>query len=255
MLAGIKNRKSNDPHKWYFPNGNIPHISRTQALELCRETDPSWSSFHVNNSTMWVLCHFLHPLNLGHVSLCNLGAESVAFTACLKLVGSFHVCVSVVRIQPLSHVRMVVTLWTVDYWAPPSMGFSKRVYWSVLPFCVQGDLPDPGSNPHLLSPALQVDSLPLSYWGSPIPYMSMLSYFNRVQLCATPWTVAHQAPLSMGFSRQEYWSGLPCLPLGDLLSLLHCQMGSLPLAPPGKPILCMTAHQRCFRHLEINFKC
>ena len=32
----------------------------------------------------------------------------------------------------------------------------------------------------------------------------------------TPWTVAHQAPLSMGFSRQEYWSGLPCLPLGDL---------------------------------------
>ena len=32
---------------------------------------------------------------------------------------------------------------------------------------------------------------------------------SRVQLCATPWTVAHQAPLSMGFSRQEYWSGLP----------------------------------------------
>ena len=31
-----------------------------------------------------------------------------------------------------------------------------------------------------------------------------------------PWTVAHQAPLSMGFSRQEYWSGLPYLPLGDL---------------------------------------
>ena len=33
---------------------------------------------------------------------------------------------------------------------------------------------------------------------------------------ATPWTVAHQAPLSMGFSRQEYWSGLPCPPPGDL---------------------------------------
>ena len=31
-----------------------------------------------------------------------------------------------------------------------------------------------------------------------------------------PWTVAHQAPLSMGFSRQEYWSGLPCLHPGDL---------------------------------------
>ena len=33
--------------------------------------------------------------------------------------------------------------------------------------------------------------------------------FSRVQLCATPWTAAHQAPLSTGFSRQEYWSGLP----------------------------------------------
>ena len=44
----------------------------------------------------------------------------------------------------------------------------------------------------------------------------MLSHFNCVQLCATLWTVAHQAPLSMGFSRQEYWSGLPCHPPGDL---------------------------------------
>ena len=36
----------------------------------------------------------------------------------------------------------------------------------------------------------------------------MLSYFSCIQLFATLWTVAHQAPLSMGFSRQEYWSGL-----------------------------------------------
>ena len=39
---------------------------------------------------------------------------------------------------------------------------------------------------------------------------------SRVRLFATPWTVAHQAPLSMGFSRQEYWSGLPFPSLGDL---------------------------------------
>ena len=37
-----------------------------------------------------------------------------------------------------------------------------------------------------------------------------------VQLFATPWTVAHQAPLSMGFSRQEYWSGLPLPSPGDI---------------------------------------
>ena len=37
----------------------------------------------------------------------------------------------------------------------------------------------------------------------------VLSHFSRVQLFAIPWTVAHQAPLSMEFSRQEHWSGLP----------------------------------------------
>ena len=37
----------------------------------------------------------------------------------------------------------------------------------------------------------------------------LLSRFSRVRLCATPWTAARQAPPSMGFSRQEHWSGLP----------------------------------------------
>ena len=69
----------------------------------------------------------------------------------------------------------------------------------------------------------------------------MLSHFSCVRLFATLWTVAHQAPLSMGFSRQEYWSGLPCPPPGDLLnpgikavSLMSpaLQADSLPLAPP-----------------------
>ena len=45
------------------------------------------------------------------------------------------------------------------------------------------------------------------------------SHFSRVQLFTTLWTVAHQAPLSMGFSRQEYWNGLPCPPPGDLPNL------------------------------------
>ena len=44
----------------------------------------------------------------------------------------------------------------------------------------------------------------------------VLSCFCRVQLCGTPWTAACQAPLSMGFSMQEYWSGLLCPPPGDL---------------------------------------
>ena len=71
----------------------------------------------------------------------------------------------------------------------------------------------------------------------------MLSHFRRVRLFATPWTIAHQAPLSMGFSRQEYWSGLPCPPPGDLPDpgiepmSPALQVDSLPTEPPGKPIV------------------
>jgi len=53
--------------------------------------------------------------------------------------------------------------------------------------------------------------------------------------CATLWTVACQAPLSMGLSRQEYWSGLPCPP-AFLSSNLRWQTGSLLLAAPVKSI-------------------
>ena len=44
----------------------------------------------------------------------------------------------------------------------------------------------------------------------------MLGHFSHARLFATLWTVAHQAPLSMGLSRQQYWSGLPCPPPGHL---------------------------------------
>ena len=43
-----------------------------------------------------------------------------------------------------------------------------------------------------------------------------LSQFSHIWLFASPWTVTHQAPLSKGFFRQEYWSGLPFPPPGDL---------------------------------------
>ena len=51
---------------------------------------------------------------------------------------------------------------------------------------------------------------------------------SRVRLFATPWTVAYQAPPSVGFSRQEYWSGLPFPSPGDL---------SNPGSEPGSPAL------------------
>ena len=65
------------------------------------------------------------------------------------------------------------------------------------------------------------------------------------KLCSTlcaPWTAAHQAPLSMEFSKQEYWSGWPFPSPGDLpnprikLGSPALQVESLPSEPPGKPI-------------------
>ena len=69
----------------------------------------------------------------------------------------------------------------------------------------------------------------VSVFECSVYHVVMLSH---VQLFAAPWTVAHLAPLSMGFSRQEYWSGLSFPPPGDLLTqgsnlhllcLLHSQ--------------------------------
>ena len=57
---------------------------------------------------------------------------------------------------------------------------------------------------------------------------------NRIRLFVTPWTVVCQTPLSIEFSRQEYWSGLPCPPLGD-----HLDPGMEPLllVTPAAPLV------------------
>ena len=80
----------------------------------------------------------------------------------------------------------------------------------------------------ILSPSVTIDStpittnqvflLPLRSIPSPVHCIPacMLSHFSHAPSFETLWTVAHQAPLSMGFSGQEYWSGLPCPPLGDI---------------------------------------
>ena len=70
----------------------------------------------------------------------------------------------------------------------------------------------------------------------------LCSPLSHVQLFATPWTVALQAPLSMGFSRQEYWSGLPFLSPGDLSDpgikprSPALQVDYLSSEPPGKSV-------------------
>ena len=107
----------------------------------------------------------------------------------------------------LSRFLFFATLWTVAHQVPLCMEFSRQEHWSELPLPPPWDFPNPGVEPW--SPALQADSLP-----SELPQLSESESESEVaQSCptlfATPRTVAHQAPPSVGFSRQEYWSGLP----------------------------------------------
>ena len=85
---------------------------------------------------------------------------------------------------------------------------------------------------------------------------SLVKSLSHFRLFATPWTVAHQAPLPLGFSRQEHWSGLPFPPPRD-----HPNPGIIPMSPrspalagrfsiigpPGKPIVskvCVCVHAK-----------
>ena len=137
-----------------------------------------------------------------------------------------------------------MTLWTVNCWAPLSMGFSRQQYWNGWPCPPPGDLPDPGIKPTFLtSAALARGFFSTSTTWEALPSVQFSSFqsLSRVRLFATPWTVAHQAPPSMGFSRQVYWSGLPFPSPGDLPNpgikprSPAFQADALTSEPPGKP--------------------
>ena len=120
-----------------------------------------------------------------------------------------------------------MTRWTVAYQAPQSMDFSKQEYWSGLPFPSPRDLPDPGIKPG--SPALRADALPSELSGKLSRGKFQLKKNEllrglcmcakllqwRLTLC-DPMDCSPPGSLSTGFFRQEYWSGLPCPPPGDL---------------------------------------
>ena len=80
-----------------------------------------------------------------------------------------------------------------------------------------------------------------AYYSQDTVERKKVKLLSHVRPFVAPWTVSLQAPLSMGFSRQEYQSGLPLPTPGDLPKpgikpkSLHWQADSLPLVPPGKP--------------------
>ena len=126
---------------------------------------------------------------------------------------------------------------------------------SCLTLCDPIDGSPPGSSVPGILKARTLEWVAISFsntWKWKVKVKSL----SHVWLLATPWTAAYQAPLSMGFSRQEYWSGVPLLSPKStamgcysllhgslptqgsnlcLLHLLYWQVGSLPLFPPEKP--------------------
>ena len=97
----------------------------------------------------------------------------------------------------------------------------------------------------------------------------MLSCFSCVQLCVTPWTVARQAPLSTGFSRQEHWSGVPCPPprglpnpgieptssvspaLAGGFFATWAAWGALLLSKPYLQLICIVVQQKPTQHCKV----
>ena len=83
---------------------------------------------------------------------------------------------------------------------------------------------------------------------------------SHVRIFATPGTVAYQAPLSMGFSKQEYWSGLPFPSPGDLpnpgikLGSLVLQADTLPSEPPGKCFVLNYSKNGGWKHMKKDMK-
>ena len=172
----------------------------------------------------------------------------VALQCCVSLCSTekiSHPCVHIV-VESLSRVWLFAIPWIVARQAPLSMGFPRQENWSGFPFPAPGGLLDLGVEPHISWHLLhgQAVSLPPSHQGRQYVYVypffpshwshhrslsrvlyatqwfSLMVYFTHTgaggglvsEACltlATQWTVACQAPLCMGFSRQEYWSGLP----------------------------------------------
>ena len=98
------------------------------------------------------------------------------------------------EMKSLSHVRLIVTPWTVAYQAPPSMGFSRQEHRSGLPFPSPGDLPNSGIEPG--SPTFQADALTSEPPGKP---PKILNFWKSLRICKLIPSVSWPKTLSFKF--------------------------------------------------------
>ena len=165
---------------------------------------------------MWRLHALIHPIQLTQ-------NHWVPFTCC-----PLSCCCALVHVVPLA--------WHLPFPSSPAINLENCFLSDpaqVLPFC------------HADSDFYFLKATCLF----PYELHACVCVRSSLALC----TIACQAPLSMGFSRQEYWSGLPCPPPEvfltqgsnlHLVCLPHWQSGSLPVVPPGKPqVSCILVSQ------------
>ena len=122
---------------------------------------------------------------------------------------------------------------------------ARILEWIAISFSRES--PNPGSeltSPTLAGEFFTTEPINYKYYNTHThthTHTHIYVWLSHVWLFATPWTVACQAPLSMGFSKQDYWGGLPCPPPGDLpdpgieLRSPASQAGSSPSEPPETP--------------------
>ena len=106
-------------------------------------------------------------------------------------------------LSQFNHVQFCATQWTVTLQAPLNMEFSRQEYWSGLPFPSPGDLPDPGAEPASLKSHALAGEL----------FIAAAAAATSLQSCPILCDPIDGSPPgfpSLGFSRQEHWSGLPC---------------------------------------------
>ena len=117
------------------------------------------------------------------------------------------------------YLRLTESVWLHFNKIPQVIRIHIKV-WETLDYVIWALFPSIGPRPCWNPRLLRWHSFPNGHTAAAIVPSS-----NPARMCAkplqsclfaTPWTVTDQAPLSMGFSRQEYWSGLPCPPLGCL---------------------------------------
>ena len=118
---------------------------------------------------------------------------------------------------------------------PASAAAAAKLLQSCPTLCDPTDGSPPGSTVPGILKARTLEWVAISF-SNAWEWKMKVKSLSRVRLLATPWTIAHQAPSSMGFSRQEYWSGVP-LPSPFPASRGHISWLVVPFPPSSKPAL------------------